>query len=212
MTTGPTSRPAVATFAAWILVILASCTTGPRGRDVRGAPPLVDSPVAVPGGTSADYGRAEGRGLLPARSRADAPEFVLETSNGDLYALAEQRGRWVVVHLFPRVDTPDCACDMTAFTDHLWRFGRLEVEVVGITSLPRERAARYAKKYAITAPILCDKDLAVTRALGAFDPGRVDPVVRTTVLVDPEGRVARRWDDVGDPDHIESVLRALPAE
>ena len=172
---------------AWICTILASCTAGPRGQSVHGAPSLVGHEQA----------------------RVAAPEFVLETSSGDLYALGERRGTWVVVHLFPRVDTPDCACDMTAFTDHLWRFGSLDVEVVGITSLSRERAARYAKKYGITAPILCDTDLSVTRSLGAFDPNRVDPVVRTTLLVNPDGEIARRWDDVNDPDHIESILRVL---
>lgn len=187
-----------------VLTTFASCAAGPRGDETRAGPPLVEHGVLADGGSRTDRG-----GLIPVSDRRAAPEFVLRAADGASYAMAERRGSWVVVHLFPRVDTPDCACDMTAFTDHLWRFGSLDVEVVGITALSRERAARYVKKYGITAPILCDTDYAVARACGAFDPARTDPVVRTTLLVDPGGRIARRWDDVSDPDHIESILDVL---
>lgn len=160
--------------------------------------------------------------------RREAPDFVLFDQDGFPFPLAEHRGRWIVLHFFPESDTPDCACDATAFTGHLWRFNDLSAEVACITSAPRARTVLYAKKYGLQSPLLSDVDLAITGMYGAT-PGGVtageglpmersalepaaltpDALTRTTVLLDPQGRVAARWDDVHSNEHIEDLLVTL---
>lgn len=130
-------------------------------------------------------------------------------ATGAPFAPAERFGEWVVLHLYPRGDTQDCACDATAFTDHLWRFGSLSTEVVCVTSEGPEEAARFAKKYGLAVRPLPDPLCSGAKSVGALDGARLDPVIRTTLVIDPSGRVAARWDGVADPEHIEEVLRAL---
>ncbi len=138
-----------------------------------------------------------------------APAVVMPDVSGAAFALGEKRGQWVVLHLYPRSDTPDCACDATAFTEHLWRFGSLATEVVCVTSETAEEAARFAKKYGLTVTLLPDPLCTVAKAVGAFDAASADPVVRTTLVITPDGNIAARWDRVTDPEHIEDVLRVL---
>ncbi|MEM8710056.1 MAG: peroxiredoxin [Planctomycetota bacterium] len=138
--------------------------------------------------------------------REPAPEFVLYDQEGFPFPLAESRGRWVVLHFYPESDTPDCACDATAFTGHLWRFNGLDAEVACVTSSPPGRTLLFAKKYGLASPLLSDPDLSVAGLYGAARDGGI---VRTTLIIDPEGRVAARWDDVKSNEHVETLLEAL---
>lgn len=141
--------------------------------------------------------------------RVPATEFVLFDQDGFPFPLAEQEGKWVVLHFFPESDTPDCACDATAFTGHLWRFNDLDAEVACVTSASKERTLRYAKKYGLQSPLLSDMDLAVAKQYGAVSA--TDQLVRTTVLLDPQLRIAARWDDVKSNEHVETILETLRA-
>lgn len=182
-----------------VLVLLASCAAGPQ------------SPVQHEPGAGAPLPSEEVPGADQRRPelRPQVPDFVLPSATGDVFALGEQRGRWVVLHLYPRADTPDCACDATVFTEHLWRFGGLDASIACITGETEERARRFAKKYGLSIPLLSDPDCTVVRLLGAFDDRSADPIVRTTMIVDPEGRAAARWDGVTDPAHVEEILERL---
>ena len=155
--------------------------------------------------------------ILPMASpimaiRERAPDFVLFDQEGFPFPLAEQQGRWLVLHFYPESDTPDCACDATAFTGHLWRFNDLSARVACVTSAPRDRTVLFAKKYGLQSPLLSDMDLAVATQYGAVDTlagSSSDPLVRTTLILDPEGRIAARWDDVNSDEHVETLLETL---
>ncbi|MEM7516445.1 MAG: peroxiredoxin, partial [Planctomycetota bacterium] len=166
-----------------------------------------DGGGSTSGAVAATGGESEASVPSPVLARREpAPEFVLYDQEGFPYPIAESRGRWVVLHFYPESDTPDCACDATAFTGHLWRFNGLEAEVACVTSSPEGRTLRYAKKYGLSFPLLSDPDLAVTSLYGAARDGSI---VRTTLLIDPEGRIAARWDDVKSNEHVETLLDAL---
>ncbi|QDV06393.1 Putative peroxiredoxin bcp [Planctomycetes bacterium Poly30] len=139
--------------------------------------------------------------------RLPSTDFVLFDQEGFPFPLAEQEGSWLVLHFFPESDTPDCACDATAFTGHLWRFNDMDAEVACVTSAPRDRTLRYAKKYGLQSPLLSDVDLAVASAYGAVSAS--GELVRTTFLLDPELRIAARWDDVKSNEHVEDILETL---
>jgi len=182
-----------------VLVLLASCAAGPQ-RSVPQEPSAGAPPPSK---------RIPGADQVPSEPRPLVPDFVLDSATGDAFVLGEQRGRWVVLHLYPGADTPDCACDATVFTEHLWRFGGLDASIACITGETPERARRFAKKYGLKIPLLSDPECAVVRLLGAFDEGSADPIVRTTIIVDPQGRAAARWNGVTDPAHVEQILERL---
>ena len=160
---------------------------------------------------------AEGDPFLPIPSpilatRDRAPEFVLFDQDGFPFPLAEQQGQWLVLHFYPESDTPNCACDATAFTGHLWRFNDLSARVACVTSAPRERTVLFAKKYGLQSPLLSDVDLAVAKQYGAVDPSAGtsrDPMVRTTLIIDEQGHMVARWDDVKSDEHVETLLATL---
>ena len=187
------------THALLCAAALAACSSSSSGEKRGPAEPIADP-------RGAESSEMAARSPLLKR-REPAPDFVLFDQEGFPFPLAEQEGSWLVLHFFPESDTPDCACDATAFTGHLWRFNDLDAEVACVTSASRDRTLRYAKKYGLQSPLLSDVDLAVARAYGAVSAA--GELVRTTVLLDPELRIAARWDDVKSNEHVEAILETL---
>jgi peroxiredoxin Q/BCP len=178
---------------------LGACgSTSGEGKRASDAPMTSDAKVAVPGST------VESPVL---NERVPAPDFILFDQEGFPFPLADQAGNWLVLHFFPESDTPDCACDATAFTGHLWRFNDMDAEVACVTSASPERTLRYAKKYGLQSPLLSDMNLAVATDYAAVSSS--GELVRTTLLLDPELRIAARWDDVKSNEHVEAILETL---
>lgn len=194
----------------FVALALAACSSTPEGGDSAAAAATADA------GAGATV-MADGVRSPIMSERTPAPEFVLFDQDSFPFPLAESRGKWVVLHFYPESDTPDCACDATAFTGHLWRFNDLDAEVACITSSPGDRTLLFAKKYGLQSPLLSDVDLQVARQYGAVRGPHVGPealltadaLVRTTVLLDPALRIAARWDSVKSNEHVESILATL---
>lgn len=199
----------ISTVSTFCIVVLLGCGS---------ARPSIADALKAPGDGAVE-GDPEISDVLPIPSpilakREPAPDFVLFDQHGFPFPLAEQQGSWLVLHFYPESDTPDCACDATAFTGHLWRFNELSAHVACVTSAPRDRTVLFAKKYGLQSPLLSDMDLAVASQYGAVSQAagsRADPLVRTTFVLDPEGRIAARWDDVNSDEHVETILETLAA-
>lgn len=150
---------------------------------------------------------------------ARAPAFALRDQNNDKRSLAEFRGRPVVIYFYPEDDTPLCttqACDLRDAHDEIVALG---AAVLGISPDSVESHAAFAKKFGLPFTLLADVPDArgtprVCAKYGAWGEksmyGRtVVGMLRTTYLVDAQGRVARRWDRVRTPGHAQRVLEAV---
>ena len=148
-----------------------------------------------------------------------APAFTLNDQEGKTHRLADYAGRPVVLYFYPKDDTPGCTKETCDFRDNLPRFRSADAAVLGISILDEGSKARFAKKYDVTFPLLADEDHAVAEKYGVWQQkslyGRkFMGNVRTTYLIDRNGKVARRWDNVkvdGHADEVLSALRALDA-
>ncbi len=145
-----------------------------------------------------------------------APAFSLKDQKGHTHRLADYRGRPVVLYFYPKDDTPGCTREACDFRDALARFSRRKAAVLGVSVLDTASKARFAKKHRLTFPLLADEDHAVAGRYGAWKKkslyGRsFMGLARTTFLIGPDGRVARRWDGVKVDGHVEGVLEALEA-
>jgi peroxiredoxin Q/BCP len=150
-----------------------------------------------------------------------APEFSLTDEHGDRQALADYRGRHVVLYFYPRDDTSGCTKEACQFRDSMPQFQRLQVAVLGVSPDDEASHARFAEKHGLEFPLLADvpdeDGLPPTCvAYGVWQEksmyGRTYMgVVRTTYLIDGGGRVVRRWDRVRVPGHVEQVLEAVSA-
>jgi peroxiredoxin Q/BCP len=143
-----------------------------------------------------------------------APAFSLKDQAGKTHRLAEYLGRPVVLYFYPKDDTPGCTKEACAFQDNLSRFKTHKAVVLGVSILDEASKARFAEKYALSFPLLADHDHAVAEKYGVWQKkslyGRsFMGNVRTTFLIDREGQVAKRWDNVKVDGHADVVLAAV---
>jgi len=143
-----------------------------------------------------------------------APAFTLNDQAGKTHRLADYAGRPVVLYFYPKDDTPGCTKETCDFRDNLPRFKKSNAAVFGISILDEASKARFAKKYDVTFPLLADEDHAVAEKYGVWQQkslyGRkFMGNVRTTYLIDRNGKVAKRWDNVKVDGHAEDVLNAV---
>jgi len=143
-----------------------------------------------------------------------APAFSLKDQDGTLHRLSDYAGKSVVLYFYPKDDTPGCTTESCDFRDNLVRFNASKASVVGISILDEQSKAKFAKKYALTFPLLADADHEVADKYGVWQKktryGRsYMGIVRTTYLIGPDGKVARRWDKVSVDGHAAEVLKAI---
>jgi peroxiredoxin Q/BCP len=143
-----------------------------------------------------------------------APAFSLEDQDGHTHRLADYAGQPVVLYFYPKDDTPGCTKEACDFRDHLPRFKKSKAAVLGVSILDEKSKAKFARKYDLTFPLLADADHAVAEKYGVWQEksryGRkYMGVARTTYLIDREGKVARRWDNVTVDGHAEEVYAAV---
>jgi peroxiredoxin Q/BCP len=145
-----------------------------------------------------------------------APDFSLPDQHGTVHTLKAYRGRPVVLYFYPKDDTPGCTKEACTFQAALPDFDTSRAAVFGISVLGSASKAKFAKKYALTFPLLADEDHAVAERYGAWQQksmyGRkYMGLARITYLIGPDGTVARRWDSVKPAEHPAEVLAAVQA-
>ena len=145
-----------------------------------------------------------------------APAFSLKDQEGKTHRLADYAGRPVVLYFYPKDDTSGCTKEACAFQDNLPKFKSGKAAVLGVSILDEASKARFAAKYGLSFPLLADADHDVAEKYGVWKKkslyGRsFMGIARTTYLIDREGKVAKRWDNVKVDGHAEQVLDAVEA-
>ncbi|MCC8243973.1 thioredoxin-dependent thiol peroxidase [Saccharothrix luteola] len=145
-----------------------------------------------------------------------APAFTLPDSEGKPVSLSDYAGRSVVVYFYPAAGTPGCTKQACDFRDSIGDLASSGYEVVGISPDKPEKLAKFAEAEGLNFPLLSDVDRKVLTEWGAFGEkqnyGRtVMGVIRSTFLVDPEGKVEKAMYNVRATGHVAKLLRELPA-
>ena len=146
-----------------------------------------------------------------------APAFTLQNQAGDPVSLAGLGGRWVVLYFYPRDDTPGCTKEACEFTAGVAEFRKLDAVVLGCSPDDAESHRKFIAKYDLDVQLLSDPAHAVMESYGAWGEktlyGRTSVgVIRSTVLIDPAGKVAHHWKKVraaGHAGHVAARLAAL---
>ena len=143
-----------------------------------------------------------------------APAFSLADQDGKTHRLADYAGRPVVLYFYPKDDTPGCTKESCAFRDNLPKFKKSKAAIFGVSILDEASKKRFADKFDLNFPLLADADHEVAENYGVWQKkslyGRqFMGIVRTTYLIGPDGKIARRWDNVKVDGHAEEVLEAV---
>lgn len=143
-----------------------------------------------------------------------APDFTLTASDSSVVSLADLRGRSVIVYFYPAAATPGCTKEACDFRDNLNSLSAAGFAVLGISPDKEEKLARFAADEALTFPLLSDPDHAVAEAYGAWGEkknyGKVyEGLIRSTVVVDPEGKITLAQYNVRATGHVAKLRRDL---
>ncbi|WP_457567223.1 thioredoxin-dependent thiol peroxidase [Desulfurobacterium sp.] len=144
----------------------------------------------------------------------EAPDFCLKDDSGKKACLKDFRGKWVVLYFYPKDNTPGCTKEAEEFTRKMEEFKKLNAEIIGISPDTVESHKKFKEKKNIKIRLLSDPDHKVIEKYGAWKLkkrfGReYYGVMRTTYLINPEGKVAYAWKNVKVKGHAEKVLETL---
>jgi peroxiredoxin Q/BCP len=143
-----------------------------------------------------------------------APDFTLDDQDGKAVTLSDLRGRWVLVYFYPKADTPGCTTQACSLRDHSADYEAKNAVVLGISPDPVEDLRKFADKYGLAFTLLSDPDGELAQRYGSWvektNYGRTYwGNQRSSVLIDPEGTVARVFPKVKPAEHDDLVLGAL---
>jgi peroxiredoxin Q/BCP len=143
-----------------------------------------------------------------------APAFVLESSQGGKVSLADLKGKIAVIYFYPRDNTPGCTTEGKDFQASLAAFKRLGAAVFGVSKDSIASHEKFAAKLGLKFPLLSDPDGAMIDKYGAWGEKNLYGkksmgIIRSTVIVDAAGQVARVFPKVRVKGHVEAVLEAV---
>jgi len=143
-----------------------------------------------------------------------APPFTLPDQDGVEVSLAGLRGRWVVLYFYPKDDTPGCTTEACEFTEGIEAFRSLDAVVLGCSPDSPERHRKFISKHRLGVRLLSDPDHGVMEAYGAWGEknmyGKISVgAIRSTLIIDPDGRIAHHWKRVSAKGHAEKVREKL---
>jgi len=145
-----------------------------------------------------------------------APDFTLPDADGNPVSLSSYRGQRVIVYFYPAAMTPGCTKEACDFRDRLADLSSSGTAVLGISPDKPEKLAKFREKESLTFPLLSDSDHVVEQAYGTYGEkmmyGRKSVgVIRSTFVIDRDGKVAQAYYSVKATGHVDRLLKELAA-
>jgi len=143
-----------------------------------------------------------------------APEFCLPNQDSEEVCLRDLQGSWVILYFYPKDNTPGCTTEALDFTAHLEDFQALGATVLGVSPDSVKKHQNFIAKKELKVTLLADEEKEVCQAYGVWqlkkNYGReYMGVVRSTFIIDPDGKIAAKWEKVRVKGHVEEVLQTL---
>lgn len=140
-----------------------------------------------------------------------APIFKTVDQDDNLVSLEDFLGQWVIVYFYPKDNTPGCTTEAKEFTNYDQEFSNLSVKIIGISPDSIKSHQKFRDKHNLTITLLSDADHEIAVNYGVwqlkkFMGKEYMGVVRSTFLINPDGKIAYIWPKVKVKAHVESVL------
>ena len=146
-----------------------------------------------------------------------APDFTLKTDEGKEISLKDLKGKRVVLYFYPKASTPGCTIEACEFRDLRPKFDKQDVVVLGVSADPEKSLATFKTKQKLNFPLLSDPDHKMIESYGVwrmkkFMGRSYKGIVRSTFLIDPDGKIAQIWDSVRVKGHAAETLTAATSK
>jgi peroxiredoxin Q/BCP len=143
-----------------------------------------------------------------------APDFTLTTDTDEQLSLGDLRGKRVILYVYPAAMTPGCTKQACDFRDSLQSLHARGFEVVGISPDKPAKLAKFRERDSLTFPLVSDPDKATLKAYGAYGEKKlygktVEGVIRSTFVIDPDGKIERAMYNVKATGHVAKLRRDL---
>jgi peroxiredoxin Q/BCP len=145
-----------------------------------------------------------------------APAFRVPADDGTEISLGDLRGKHVLLYFYPKASTPGCTIEAIEFREEKPRFDKLNAIILGCSADSVAAQAKFKAKQKLNFPLLSDPDFQVIEAYGArrmkrFLGKSYLGIVRSSVLIGPDGRIERVWETARAKGHAAEVVEALKA-
>lgn len=145
-----------------------------------------------------------------------APDFRGTDENGQPIALSDFKGKKLVLFFYPKDNTPGCTAEACNLRDNYDTLRNHGFAMLGVSPDGADSHQKFKSKFSLPFPLLADTDKTVLKAYGAWGPksmyGKLfDGVLRTTVVIDENGHIAKVFDKVKTSDHARQILEAFGA-
>lgn len=149
----------------------------------------------------------------PPQAGQPFPAFALPDAQGHTHALTDYAGKYVVLYVYPKDDTPGCTKEACDFRDNA-ALKALGAAVLGVSADDAGSHARFAEKYSLPFPLLSDDGAAFLRQVGSYGTknmyGKVtEGIKRQTFLIAPDGTLVKSWLAVKVDGHADHVVAAI---
>ena len=143
-----------------------------------------------------------------------APDFTLPDQNGNMHSLSDYRGKKIILYFYPKDNTPGCTKQACGFAERYPQFIEKGAVVLGISKDSVASHKKFEEKYGLPFTILSDPELVAIQAYDVWQEKKnygktYMGVVRTTYLIDEEGKIAKAFDKVKAADNPEQMLGEL---
>jgi peroxiredoxin Q/BCP len=175
--------------------------------------PAGNPPAEKPPGGKPDMPAARKSGLAEG---AKAPAFRLPRDGGDTVSLADFSGRKLVLFFYPRADTPGCTREAIDFTRLADAFAQSQTAILGVSGDSLKAQEAFRDKHRLAVPLVSDEQHEMLESYGVWGEKSMygktfQGILRTTVLIAADGRIARIWRNVKVDGHADDVLAAARA-
>jgi peroxiredoxin Q/BCP len=143
-----------------------------------------------------------------------APDFTLTTDTDEQLSLSDLRGKRVILYVYPAAMTPGCTTQACDFRDSLQSLQKHGFEVIGISPDKPAKLAKFRERDQLTFPLVSDPDKSVLTEYGAYGEKKlygktVEGVIRSTFVIDPDGKIERAMYNVKATGHVAKLRRDL---
>ncbi len=143
-----------------------------------------------------------------------APLFCLPNQDEEGVCLEDFKGKWIVLYFYPKDNTSGCTKEAIGFTEKKKEFEALNAIILGVSPDSPKSHRNFIQKKELSLTLLSDQEHKVLEAYGVWQLKKMYGreymgVVRSTFLIDPEGKIAHIWPKVKVTGHVEDVLSKL---
>ena len=151
---------------------------------------------------------------MTLKEKSKAPAFELNDQDGKSHALADYRGKKVILYFYPKDDTPGCTKEACNFRDDYAKFKKKDVIILGVSCDAEKSHKKFADKFSLPFPLLADVDKRVVTAYDvwkekSFMGKKYMGIERTTFLIDEKGTIIKIFPKVNPEEHSAELLSAL---